>query len=275
MREKAPVPQAPTASDKSTRAVEDATAEMGTACTRPVRPVPGFLFGLLNWRMYSLGNLPRRLRPSAAWLLRVAGHGGHWSLFRQGRPGGPLSRPAPGCSTRTLHVIIGLLAHMASLPHQGTVFQLGSTSRLASPGHAIGAGPRPRGPLYAAQVGRPQSGRRPGKMGRATVPRLVEGRARAGRGLVCRRPRYLRHGSQTALPKLCLASAVLPEPGPAGLLDPHDDLGQRIFSVERPFSQFLLEVLQSDIVPHLLKEVPNQPTEAELTDSISLIGHAG
>jgi len=33
--EKAPVGQPPTASDKSTRAVEDATAEMGTACTRP------------------------------------------------------------------------------------------------------------------------------------------------------------------------------------------------------------------------------------------------
>ena len=45
--EKAPVPQPPTATDKSTRAVEDAAAEMGTACTRPDERVLA-AFGLLD-----------------------------------------------------------------------------------------------------------------------------------------------------------------------------------------------------------------------------------
>jgi transposase-like protein len=44
---KAPAPQPPTATDKSTRAVEDAAAVMGTACTRPDQRVLA-AFGLLN-----------------------------------------------------------------------------------------------------------------------------------------------------------------------------------------------------------------------------------
>ena len=43
----APLPPPPTATDKSTRAVEDAAAEMGTACTRPDERVLA-AFGLLN-----------------------------------------------------------------------------------------------------------------------------------------------------------------------------------------------------------------------------------
>ena len=43
----APVPQTRTATDKSTRAVADAAAEMGTACTRPDERVLA-AFGLLN-----------------------------------------------------------------------------------------------------------------------------------------------------------------------------------------------------------------------------------
>ena len=43
----APVPQPPAATDKSTRAVDDAVAEMGTGCTRPDERVLA-AFGLLN-----------------------------------------------------------------------------------------------------------------------------------------------------------------------------------------------------------------------------------
>ncbi|MGP0069959.1 MAG: putative transposase, partial [Isosphaeraceae bacterium] len=45
--ENAPAPPPPTAADKSTRAVEDAAAEMGTACTRPDERVPA-AFGVLD-----------------------------------------------------------------------------------------------------------------------------------------------------------------------------------------------------------------------------------
>ena len=44
----------------------------------------------------------------------------------------------------------------------------------------------------------------------------------------------------------------------------NDILGQPFFAVERSIDHGLLEVLKSDIVPRLLKDVPGQPTEAEL-----------
>ena len=44
----------------------------------------------------------------------------------------------------------------------------------------------------------------------------------------------------------------------------NDILGLPFFAVERPIDHGLLEVLKNDIVPRLLKEVPGQPTEAEL-----------
>src|SRR5204863_7359058 len=45
--DQAPAPQPPTATDRSTRAIADAAAEMGTACTRPDERVLA-AFGLLD-----------------------------------------------------------------------------------------------------------------------------------------------------------------------------------------------------------------------------------
>lgn len=73
----------------------------------------------------------------------------------------------------------------------------------------------------------------------------------------------LYHGKLTQLPRryvsrqrLCLR----------GITDywVNDALGQPFFSVERPIDHGLLEALRNDIVPRLLKEVPNQPTAEEL-----------
>src|SRR5271156_3804850 len=44
----------------------------------------------------------------------------------------------------------------------------------------------------------------------------------------------------------------------------NDVLGQPFFAVERPIDHGLLEVLRSDVVPRLLREVPGQPTAEEL-----------
>ena len=44
----------------------------------------------------------------------------------------------------------------------------------------------------------------------------------------------------------------------------NDVLGQPFFAVSRPIDHGLLEALKSDIVPRLLKEVPGQPSAAEL-----------
>ncbi len=73
----------------------------------------------------------------------------------------------------------------------------------------------------------------------------------------------LYHGSQTALPKRYVSRQRLCLRGTTDYWV-NDILGQPFFAVERPIDQGLLEVLRSDIVPRLLKEVPNQPTEAEL-----------
>ena len=73
----------------------------------------------------------------------------------------------------------------------------------------------------------------------------------------------LYHGSQTALPKRYVSRQRLCLRGTTDYWV-NDILGQPFFAVERPIDQGLLEVLQSDIVPRLLKEVPGQPTEAEL-----------
>lgn len=43
-----------------------------------------------------------------------------------------------------------------------------------------------------------------------------------------------------------------------------DALGQPFFSIERPIDHGLLEVLRSDIVPRLFKDVPSQPTAQQL-----------
>ena len=44
----------------------------------------------------------------------------------------------------------------------------------------------------------------------------------------------------------------------------NDVLGQPFFAVSRPIDHGLLEALQSDMVPRLLKEVPGQSSAAEL-----------
>jgi len=73
----------------------------------------------------------------------------------------------------------------------------------------------------------------------------------------------LYHGSQTALPKRYVSRQRLCLRGTTDYWV-NDILGQPFFAVERPIDHGLLEALRSDIVPRLLKEVPGQPTAAEL-----------
>ena len=62
------------------------------------------------------------------------------------------------------------------------------------------------------------------------------------------------------LPTYC---AVLRTPAPRSNWV-NDLLGQPFFPVSRPIDHGVLEALKSDIVPRLLKEVPGQPSAAEL-----------
>ena len=71
------------------------------------------------------------------------------------------------------------------------------------------------------------------------------------------------HGKKTKLPRRYIARQRLCLRGTTDYWV-NDALGQPFFSVERAIDHGLLEALSTDIVPRLLKDVPNQPTEAEL-----------
>ena len=73
----------------------------------------------------------------------------------------------------------------------------------------------------------------------------------------------LYHGDQTALPKRYVSRQRLCLRGTTDYWV-NDVLGQPFFAVERPIDHGLLEVLRSDIVPRLLRDVPGQPSAEEL-----------
>jgi transposase-like protein len=72
------------------------------------------------------------------------------------------------------------------------------------------------------------------------------------------------HGRKTALPKRFVSRERLCLRGTTDYWV-NDALGQPYFVVNRPVDQGMLEALRSDIVPKLLKDVPEQPSEAALS----------
>jgi hypothetical protein len=246
------VPRPPIATDKSTRAALDAAAEMGTACTRPEERVLAAL-GLLD-------GAPTRFEPCrdvsfggvVCALPALAENG----LFRHIHD---CMKPLTGYYS-TLHVIV-LLAYMA-LCRIKVVEQLqyqppGELGKLLGLDRVPEVRCLRRKLAVLSSDGAPQQW-----AGLLSQDWLNATPERAGALYIDGHVR-LYHGSQTALPKryvsrqrLCLA----------GTTDywVNDILGQPFFAVERPIDHGLLEALKSDIVPRLLKEVPGQPTEAEL-----------
>ena len=73
----------------------------------------------------------------------------------------------------------------------------------------------------------------------------------------------LYHGKLTPLPRRYVSRQRLCLRGTTDYWV-NDALGQPFFSVERPIDHGLLEALRNDVVPRLLREVPNQPTAAQL-----------
>jgi hypothetical protein len=247
-----PVPQPPTATDKSTRAVDDALAEMGTACTRPDERVLA-AFGLLDGattcfetcRDVSCGGV-------LCGLPALEANG----LFRH----------IHDCLARlrgyysTLHVII-LLAHMAlcriktveQLQYQppgelGKLLGLDRIPEVRCLRHKLAALSLDDGPKkWAGLLSRDWLKAEPELAGTL----YVDGHVR------------LYHGSQTALPKRYVSRQRLCLRGTTDYWV-NDILGQPFFAVERTIDHGLLEVLRSDIVPRLLTDVPGQPTAAEL-----------
>lgn len=73
------------------------------------------------------------------------------------------------------------------------------------------------------------------------------------------------HGSGTKLPRRYVARQRLCLRGMSDYWV-NDQYGRPFFVVPTPFNSGLLDALRSDLVPRLLREVPNQPTEQELAD---------
>jgi hypothetical protein len=71
------------------------------------------------------------------------------------------------------------------------------------------------------------------------------------------------HGGQTKLPRRYVARQRLCL---RGMTDywVNDRTGKPFFVISTPFTTGLLDILKQEIVPRLLKDIPQQPTEAEL-----------
>ena len=250
--DKAAALQPPIATDRSTRAVEDAAAEMGTACTRPDQRVLA-AFGLLD-------GAPTHFEPC-----RDVSFGGVLCALPALAENG-LFRHIHDCLVQlrgyysTLHVIV-LLAHMAlcrikaveQLQYQppgelGKLLGLDRVPEVRCLRRKLAALSLDDGPKkWAGLLSRDWLEAAPELAGAL----YVDGHVR------------LYHGSQTALPKRYVSRQRLCLRGTTDYWV-NDALGQPFFAVERPIDHGLLEALRSDIVPRLLKDVPGQPTVEEL-----------
>jgi transposase len=247
-----PLPPPPAATDKSTRAVDDAAAEMGTACTRPDERVLA-AFGLLN-------EAPTRFETC-----RDVSFGGVLCALPALEANG-LFRHIHACLAKlrgyysTLHVIV-LLAHMA-LCRIKTVEQL-QYQPPGELGKLLGLDRVPEVRCLrrklAALSGDDAPERWAGLLSRDWLDAAPE---LAGALYVDGHVR-LYHGDPTALPKRYVSRQRLCLRGTTDYWV-NDVLGQPFFAVERPIDHGLLEVLKSEIVPRLLQDVPGQPTAAEL-----------
>ncbi len=250
--ENAPAPQTPATTDRSTRAVDDAAAEMGTACTRPDERVLA-AFGLLD-------GAPIRFEPC-----RDVSFGGVLCALPALAENG-LFRHIHDCLKQlrgyysTLHVIV-LLAYMA-LCRIKTVERL----QYESPGELgklSGLDRVPEVRCLRRKLAALSIDDGPSKWaGLLSQDWLKEEPELAGTLYVDGHVR-LYHGSQTTLPRRYVSRQRLCLRGTTDYWV-NDILGQPFFVVERPINHGLLEALQSDIVPRLLKDVPGQPSEEEL-----------
>ena len=245
-------PQPPAASDKSMRAALDAAAEMGTACTRPDERVLA-AFGFLNGASTRFETC------------RDVSFGGVLCALPALAENG-LFRHIEACLQQlrgyysTLHVIV-LLAHMAlcrikaveQLQYQppgelGKLLGLDRIPEVRCLRHKLAALSIDDGPeKWAGLLSRDWLKAAPELAGAL----YVDGHVR------------LYHGSLTALPKRYVARQRLCLRGTTDYWV-NDVLGQPFFAVERPIDHGLLEVLKSDVVPRLIRDVPGQPTAEEL-----------
>ena len=247
----------PAALDKSTRSVADAAAAegMGTACTRVVERV-----------LTSLGKFhgaPARFEPC-----RDVSNGGVLCALPALLANGLLAK-ASTCLGKvrgyyTMAHILMLVSFMA-LARVRTVQKLGQKAP-GEFGRLLGLDRSPEvrclrrkldelaaghgAEEWAAQLSRDWMADEPEAVGTL----YVDGHVRVYHGALTKLPR-----KYVTRERLCLR----------GTTDywVNDARGRPFFVVERVVDAGLLEVMRTDIVPRLLKEVPQQPSEQELRDN--------
>jgi hypothetical protein len=250
--EKTPAPQPPVATDKSTRAALDAAAEMGTACTRPDERVLA-AFGFLNGASTRFETCRDVSFGGVLCALPALAENG---LFRHIHD---CLKQLRGYYS-TLHVIV-LLAHMA-LCRIKAVEQL-QYQPPGELGKLLGLDRVPEVRCLRSKLAALSIDDGPEKWAGLLSRDWLEAAPELAGSLYVDGHVRLYHGSLTALPKRYVARQRLCLRGTTDYWV-NDVLGQPFFAVERPIDHGLLEVLRSDIVPRLLKEVPGQPTAAEL-----------
>ncbi len=242
------------ASDKSQRSLEDATASMGIACTRPLERVAAAL-GLLDGA------------PTQFQACRDVSFGGvlcALPALTQNGLFGHLEECFPSLGGYyTTTQIVSLLALMALCRIQ-TVEQL----QYQSPGELgklLGLDRVPEVRCLRQKLAQLSQNHAPERWaGRLSRDWLEASGELAGTLYVDGHVR-LYHGHQTPLPRRYVARQRLCLRGTTGYWV-NDALGQPFFVVDRPIDQGLLEALESDIVPRLLQDVPGQPTPEQLAE---------
>jgi transposase len=246
------VAEPPVASDKSQRSGEDATAEMGTACTRGGERVLAAL-GMLN-------GAPTRFESC-----RDVSYGGVLCAIPSLIENGLLRHLDQGLPTltgyyTTIHVLI-LLAYLA-LCRIKTVERL-QYEPPGELGKLLGLDRVPEVRCLRKKLMALSRGDAAGKWAGMLSRDWMEASPELAGTLYVDGHVRLYYGQQTELPRRYVARQRLCLRGTTDYWV-NDALGQPFFVVERPIDHGMLEVLRSDVVPCLLQDVPGQPSQEQL-----------
>jgi hypothetical protein len=241
-------------SDKSSRSDEDAAAgnEMGIACTRPCERVlaaVGILPGGATTQFQSCRDVSNGGVLCALPSLAENGLFRHLKVL-----------PLLSGYYMTLHVIL-LLAYMA-LCRIKAVEQL----QYETPGELgklMGLDRIPEVRCLRMKMSQLSKEEAPQKWAAVLSKEWMQQNPELADKLYVDGHVRLYHGQQTQLPRRFVSRQRLCLRGTTDYWV-NDALGKPFFLIERPVDHGLLEVLRSDIVPRLLREIPGQPTEEQL-----------
>ena len=240
------------ASDKSQRSSEDAKAEMGTACTRPVERVLAAL-GML-------GGAPTRFEPC-----RDVSYGGvlcalpgliENGLLRH------LDQVFPTLTGYYTTVQVLLLLGYLALCRIKTVEQL-QYEPPGELGKLLGLDRVPEVRCLRQKMAELGGDHAAEKWAGLLSRDWMEASPELAGTLYVDGHVRLYHGQQTELPRRYVSRQRLCLRGTTDYWV-NDALGQPFFVVERVIDHGMLEVLRNDVVPRLLRDVPGQPNEEQL-----------